>query len=82
MKKDDGQEDQKNIVYDDDMEQDEINDLNDDLLHLRYGLGDNINDANNKLEYIEQGRIVNEHEEQGNHFGNANNNPHAQNKNF
>ena len=29
-------------------EQDEINDLNEDLLHLRYGLGDYINNANNK----------------------------------
>ena len=29
-------------------EQDEINDLNKDLLHLRNGLGDNINNANNK----------------------------------
>ena len=29
-------------------EQDEINDLNEDLLHLHNGLGDNINDANNK----------------------------------
>ena len=47
MKKDGGQEDDKNIVYNDNMEQDEINDLNEDLLHLRNGLGDNINDANN-----------------------------------
>ena len=29
-------------------EQDEINDLNEDPLHLHNGLGDNINDANNK----------------------------------
>ena len=29
-------------------EQDGINDLNGDLRHLRYGLGDNINDDNNK----------------------------------
>ena len=29
-------------------EQDEINDLNKDLLHLRNGLGDNINNTNNK----------------------------------
>ena len=29
-------------------EQDEINDLTEDLRHLRYGLGDNINDDNNK----------------------------------
>ena len=31
-----------------DMEQDEINDLDEDLRHLRYGLGDNINDDDNK----------------------------------
>ena len=30
------------------MKQDGINDLNENLLHLRNGLGDNINDANNK----------------------------------
>ena len=30
------------------LEQDKINDLNEDLRHLHYGLGDNINDANNK----------------------------------
>ena len=30
------------------MDQDEINDLNEDLRHLRYGLGDNINDDDNK----------------------------------
>ena len=29
-------------------EQDEIKDLNEDLRHLRYGLGDNINDNDNK----------------------------------
>ena len=49
MKKDGGQDEDKNIVFDDDTEQDEINDLNKDLLHLRNRLGDNINDANNKL---------------------------------
>ena len=31
--------------------QDEINDLNKDLCHLRYGLGDNINDDDNKNSY-------------------------------
>ena len=46
MKKDGDQEDDKNIVYDDDLEQDKINDLNKDLLHLRNGLGDNTNDGN------------------------------------
>ena len=63
MKKDGSQEDDKNIVYNDDMEQDEINDLNEDLLHLRNGLGDNSNNANNKLQYIEEGGIL--HEDEG-----------------
>ena len=49
IKKEGGQDDNKNIVHYDDMEQDEINDLNKDLFHLRNGLGDNINHANNKL---------------------------------
>ena len=39
-------------------EQDEINDLNEDLRHLRYGLGDNINDDNNKNSY-ENTNLVN-----------------------
>ena len=77
MKKEGDKEDDKNIVYDDDMEQDEINDLNKDLLHLHNGLGDNINDANNKHQYIEKGGILNEDEEQRNHFGNAKNIPLA-----
>ena len=49
MKKDGGQEDDKNIIYNDDIEPDENNDLNEDLLHLHNGLGDNINNANNEL---------------------------------
>ena len=49
VKKYGSQDDNKNVVYDDDVEYDEIDDLNKDLLHLRNGLGDNINDANNKL---------------------------------
>ena len=77
MKKDGGQDDNKNFVYDDDIEQDEINDLNKDLLHLRNGLGDNINNANNELQYIEEGGILNEDEGQGDHFGNAKNIPLA-----
>ena len=47
-------------IYNDDMEQDEINDLNEDLLHLRNRIGDNINDANNKHQYIEEGGTLNE----------------------
>ena len=66
-KKDGGQDDNKNIVYDDDMEQDKTNDLNKDLLHLHNGLGDNIKDTNNKCQYIEEEGILNEDQEQGNH---------------
>ena len=33
-------------------EQDEINDLNKDLLHLRNGQGDNINNVNNKTNHV------------------------------
>ena len=68
MRKDDGQEDHNNIVYNDDMEQDEINELNKDLVHLCNRLGDNVNNANNKLEYIRQGGIANEHEGQRKSF--------------
>ena len=52
MKKNGDQEDDKNIVQDDDMEQNEIDVLNEDLLHLRNGLGDNINNANKEHQYI------------------------------
>ena len=79
IKKDGGQDDDTNIVCNDDMEQDDINDLNENLLHLHNGLGDNIKYANNKLQYIEEGKILNEDKGQGkrNHFGNANNIPLA-----
>ena len=78
-KKDDGQNDNKNIVYDDDVEHDKIDDLNEDLLHLRNRLGDNINDANNGHQYIEEEGILNEDEGQGNDVGNTNNIPLANN---
>ena len=82
MAKDGGQEDQKNIVYDDAIDGDEINNLNEDGLHLRNGLGDNINNGNNKYNYIKQGGVINQQDGQGNHFGGANNNPQAQNEHF
>ena len=78
-KKHGGQDDNKNIVYDDDVEYDEIDYLNKDLLHLRNGLGDNINDTKNKLQYIEKGGILNKDKEQRNHFGNMHNIPLANN---
>ena len=74
-----GQEDDKNIPYDDDVEYDEVDDLNEDNLHLRSGLEDNINDSNNKFEYLQEGGILNEDEGQGNHFNNVNNIPLANN---
>ena len=88
IKKDGGQDDKKNVAYDDDMEQNEIYDLDEDLLHLRNRLGDNMNDANKELQYIEEGGILNEDRGQGNHVGNAhniqlaNNIPLEQNEHF
>ena len=41
----------KNILYDDDIEYNQVDDLNKDNLHLHSGLlGDNINNSNNKLQ--------------------------------
>ena len=48
-KKHGDEEDNKNILYDDDAEYNEANDLNEDNLPLHSGLGDNINDTNNKF---------------------------------
>ena len=77
MPKNGGQEDQKTMMYIDAVDDNEIDDLNKDLIQLRNGFGDNVNDGNNEHEYIEQGGIINEQDGQGNHFGNANNNPQA-----
>ena len=82
MPKYSGQKDQKTIAYDDAMDDDEIDDLKEDLHHLCNGLRDNINDGNNKQEYIEQDGVVNEQDEQGNHFGDGINNRQAQNEYF
>ena len=82
MTKDGGQEDQKTIVYNDAVDDDEVGNLNKDLIQLRNGFGDNVNQLNNKQEYIEQVGVINEQDEQDNHFGNGNNNPQAQNKHF
>ena len=64
-------------MYDDAVDDDEIDNLNKDLLHLRKGLGDNVNNGNNKHEYIKQGEIINEQDGQRNLFGGGNNNPQA-----
>ena len=82
MAKDGSQTDQENFVYNDAVDGNEINDLNEDLLHLYNGLRDNVNNSNNKHNYIKQGGVINEQDEQRNHFGNTNNNPQAQNKHF
>ena len=61
MSKEGGQEDQKNIVYNDAVDDDEIDDLNkEDVRHLRDGLADNNNDdENNDNNYIEHGGVIN-----------------------
>ena len=77
LQKDGSQEDQETIVYDDALDDDEIDNLNIELIQLRNGSGDNLNKFNNKQEYIKQGGVVNEQDEQGNHSGGGNNNPQA-----
>ena len=57
------------------MNDDEIDNLNKNLLHLRNELGDKVNNSNNKHEYIKQGGILNEQDVQGNHFSGGKNNP-------
>ena len=75
----DEQNDDENILNHDDVEYNQIDDLNKDNLHLRSGLGDNINDVNNEFQYIQEGGILNEAKGQGNHFNNVNNIPLANN---
>ena len=70
------------MVYDDAVDDDEIDNLNKDLLHLRNRLGDNVNNGNNEHQYIEQGGIINEQDGQENHFGGGNNKPQAKNEHF
>ena len=78
MSKDSVQEDQKNIVYNDAVDDDKI----DNGLHLRNGLVlNNINDDNDN-NYIEQGGVICQQDGQDNQFGGANHNPQAQNKYF
>ena len=82
MAKEGGQKDQKNIVYDDAVDDYKINNLNENGLHLRNSLGENLNNGNNEHNCIEQGGIINEQDKQGNYFADANNNPQAQDKKF
>ena len=53
-------------MYDDAVDGDKINNLNEVLLHLCNCLGDKVNDGKNEYNYIEQGVIVNAQDEQGN----------------
>ena len=49
------------------------------MLHLWNGFGENINNANNKFQYLQEGGILNKAEGQGNCFDNVNNTPLAYN---
>ena len=64
------------------IDSDIVDNLNEDLIQVHIGFGDNVNKFNNKQEYIEQGGVVNEQDEQGNHSSNGNNNPQAHDKPF
>ena len=83
IRKDGVQEDQKTIVYNNAVDDNEVDDLNKNLLHLCNGLGNKINDDNNKHEYIKQGGVSCQWTRwTRKSFGGANNNPQAQNKHF
>ena len=75
----DEQDDDENILKHDDVDYNEVDDLDEDLLHLRNRFGENINDANNKFQYLQEGGILNEAKGQGNYFDNVNNIPLANN---
>ena len=49
------------------------------MLHLRNGFGENINNANNEFQYLQEGGVLNKAKGQGNHFDNVNNIPLANN---
>ena len=63
----DVQNDHENIWNHDDVEDDEVKDLIKDVLQLWNGFGENINDANNELQYLQEGGILNKAKGQGNH---------------
>ena len=80
LPKDGGEIDQKNIVYDDAVDDDENDDLNDkDAFHLNDGLANNNNNNNNNnnsnsdSDNIKLVEVINQSEEQRNHFGATNN---------
>ena len=80
MAKDGGQEDQKNIVLNDVVDDDKMNNLNEDGFHLRNSIEDNINDGNKEYNYVEQDGVINQQDGQVNHFDGANHYPQAQNE--
>ena len=53
----DVQNDDENILNHDGVEDDEVKELIKDQLQLRNGFGENINDANNELQYLQEGGI-------------------------
>ena len=74
---DDAEEDLKKIEFDFNVGDDEIQDLNDeDALHLNDGLAANNNDN------IEDIGVINEHDDQHNHFGAPDDNIQQQNHHF
>ena len=79
MPKDGGEIDQKNIVYNDAVDDGKIDDLNEeDTIHLKDGLANN-NNNNNNIKHV---GVINQQDEHQNHFGAANNNLKPQNNHF
>ena len=83
MSKNGDQEDQKNIVYDDAVDDNKIDNLNkEDVLHLHDGLADNNNNDDNNNNYIKHNGVINQQDGQEIHFSGADNNQQAQEENF
>ena len=53
------QNDDENILNCDDVEDDKVEDLIKNVLQLQNGFGENINNANNKLQYLQERGILN-----------------------
>ena len=74
-----GEIDHTNIVYNDAIDNDEINDLQDeDTPHLNDGLADN-NNNNNNIKHV---GVISQQDKQQNHVGAPNNNLQPQNDHF
>ena len=77
MPKNGGKIDHKNVVYNDAVNHDEINDLdNKTALHLNDGLANNNNNNNNNNDNnnIESVRVINQQDKEQNHSGTPNTN--------